>query len=70
MSKPQEGVYIARATSTPVQNGPAVQKHDDARLDRRRSVVRQHDCRDDHVAAIVEDDRYRGLTLPIASVSV
>jgi hypothetical protein len=39
-----------------MQNGPAVQKLNDAGLDRRRSIVREYDCRDDHVAAVVQDD--------------
>jgi hypothetical protein len=39
-----------------MQYGPAVQKLDYAGLDRRRSIVREYDCRDDHVAAVAEDD--------------
>ena len=40
----------------PMQNGRAVQKLDDAGLDRRRLIVQEHDCCDDHVAAVVEGD--------------
>jgi len=46
----------------PMQHGPAVQELHNAGLDRRRSIVWKYDCRDDHVAAVVEDDCYRGPT--------
>src|SRR6516164_6753822 len=50
-----------------MHHGLAVEKRHDAGLDRRRSIVRQYDRRDDHVAAVVEHDRYRRLARPIAS---
>ena len=40
----------------PMQHGPAVQEFHDAGLDRRRSIVREYDRRDNHVAAVIDDD--------------
>ena len=53
----------------PMHYGPAVEKFHDAGLDRRWSIVREHGRRDDHVAAIVEDDRYRGLVCRLRAES-
>ena len=40
----------------PMQHEPTVQKVHHARLNRRRSIVREHNCRNDHVTAVVESD--------------
>ena len=40
----------------PMQHGPAVQEFHDAGLDHRRSIVREYDRRDNHVAAVIDDD--------------
>src|SRR5262245_7602815 len=50
----------------PTHHRSAVEKFHDAGLDRRRSVVREHGRRDDHVAAVVEGDRQRGSARRIA----
>src|SRR5262245_62999326 len=50
-----------------MHHGFAVEKLHDAGLDHRRTIVREYDRRDDHVAAVVEHDRYRRLARPIAS---
>jgi hypothetical protein len=41
----------------PVQDGLAVEEFDDAGLDDRRPIVRDHDGGDDGVAMIVESNR-------------
>src|SRR5882672_4233887 len=38
--------------------GCAVKKLDDGRFDGRRSIMRQQDRRNSHVATVIEDDRY------------
>src|SRR5262245_42771377 len=50
-----------------MQYGATVQELRHARLDRRRPVVWEYDCRHDHVAAVVEGEGYGGLTWPIMS---
>src|SRR5262249_12113076 len=44
-----------------------VQKLHDAGLDGRGPIVRHHDRRNDHVATVVEGDRYRALCRPAAA---
>jgi hypothetical protein len=55
LSQPIAGSY-SEGYLYPAQYGPAVQEIHDDRLDRRRSIVREYDCRNNHVAAVVEDD--------------
>src|SRR5262245_3345368 len=50
-----------------MQYGATVQELRHARLDRRRPVVWEYDCRHDHVAAVVEGEGYSGPTWPIMS---
>src|SRR5262249_35584190 len=49
-----------------MQDATAIEKLHDTGLDRRRSIVWKYDGRDDHVAAVVEGDRQRGLARRIA----
>src|SRR5260370_20516696 len=44
-----------------MQYGCAVKEVDDGRFDSWRSITRQHDRRNNHVAAVIEDDRDRAL---------
>src|SRR6516165_6511931 len=64
---PTMGSSYPQRQLCPMHHRFAVEKRHDAGLDRRRSIVRQYDRRDDHVAAVVEHDRYRRLARPIAS---
>src|SRR5262245_7784436 len=50
-----------------MQYGAAVQELHHARLDRRRPIVWEYDCRHDHVAAVVEGEGNGGPTWPIMS---
>ena len=61
------GRLYAEGYLCPMQHIPAVQKLHDDGLDRRRSIVWEHHCRDDHVAPVAEGDRDRGLAWPVAS---
>src|SRR5258708_15751299 len=44
-----------------MQYGCAVKEGDEGRFDSCRSIMRQHDRRNNHVAAVIEDDRDRAL---------